>query len=369
MARRTKKEIEKDYEKIRVVVDITPVTSLWDIAEQLGLSVFAVKTSLSKHPRIAKKIMEKLEKNKEKLEAEKEDKREADNKTVLESEKKDNQDVNNKTVPESEEKEIQEVNQEVSPSEGASDFEKGFVLDASICGIENLDFILSNLCSGNSRIILTSVTIKELEKLQKFNDRDAMDARHILAMAAENQNSFHNVLIDEDLETPDDCIIKYCADNKDRVALLTSDKSMVLKSRMYGVKTEYYKQRKNPNTDTPQPQAYTHNNNNTLSVVKKIGKKLFISDFNSRGKSIYLISNGVVYTDGLREVKIGDEVYQAKKQDNFIMFNHYKIISLSAENNCKLIYTRRIYKTTDILFLPNEEYKNFLYDFKRRHDS
>ena len=42
---------------------------------------------------------------------------------------------------------------------------------------------------------------------------------------------FECVVIDETLETPDDCIIKYCAGNKSNVILFTADKTMDLKQK------------------------------------------------------------------------------------------------------------------------------------------
>ena len=263
MAKRTMNEIEKDYKKIRTVVDTTPVTSIKEIAKAVGLSESEVKTSLARHPRIECKIIAQLEKNKEALKAKKTAEKEA-----LEAQRKAEQEANRKKALESKKKERPEVAHKAVQLEETVDFDAGFVIDASITGIEELKDVLSKLCVTKAKIILTSVTIKELEKMQKFHDVEAVDARHILAMAAENQNSFHTVLIDETLETPDDCIIKYCADHKDKVALLTSDKTMALKARMYGVQTQYFKQRKN--TNPTHPMAYSYDRNNTLLTARKV---------------------------------------------------------------------------------------------------
>lgn len=43
-----------------------------------------------------------------------------------------------------------------------------YVIDASITGIKEIENILSQLCETNAKIILTSVTLKELENLQKI---------------------------------------------------------------------------------------------------------------------------------------------------------------------------------------------------------
>lgn len=108
MAKRTLNEIEKDFKRIRTVVDTTPVTSIKEIAKAVGLTESEVKTSLSKHPRIEEKILAQLEKNKE---AKKKAEHEANLKKPLKSKK------NEKT-------------------EASVDFDAGFVIDASITGTE-----------------------------------------------------------------------------------------------------------------------------------------------------------------------------------------------------------------------------------------
>ena len=349
MAKRTIHKIEKDYEIIRKVVNTTPVTSIMEIAKIVGLTESEVNTSLARHPRIEKKIMAQLKKNKEELKAKKKSDNEA-----LESPKKS-------------EKENPEVADKTVQLEETVALDLFYVIDASICGSENLQEFLSNLYQ-KAKIILTSVTLKELEKMQKFRDVYAVDARHILAMAAENPNVFYIVQIDETLEIADDCIIKYCADNKHKVALLTSDKTMALKARMYDVETLYLKQKKATNTNFTPPMEYQPDRKSTLFAARKAGDKLLISDFNTEFRSILLISNNILYKDGVQELNIGDDVFIATKKPDFMTFAHYQITSLSDKNHCKLIHSTRIYKSNDILGLPKAEYKSFMREFKRRHD-
>lgn len=348
-------EIEKDYKRIRTVVDTIPVTSIKEIAKEVGLTEREVKTSLAKHPRIEEKIMAQLDKNKKELKAKKKAKKEGQK-----PEKKDEEEANCKKALESREK--------VEQFEETADIDTRFVIDASIAGIEELEELFSNVYATNAKIILTSVTIKELEKMQKFHDDDAKAARHILAMAAENQKSFQTVLIDETVGIPDDCIIKYCADNKDNVVLLTSDKTMALKARMYGVVTQYFKRKRTSKFTTAKSMTCSYDKRNTLLSARKIGDDLVISDFNNKYRSILLISDGYEYTDGVQTLKIGDDVYLATKKPEYMTFAHYKITSLSAENNSKLIYSKRIYRESEILDLPKAGYKSFMRDFKHRHD-
>lgn len=255
-----------------------------------------------------------------------------------------------------------------------------YVIDASITGIKDIENFLSQLCETNAKIILTSVTLKELENLQKFHDAQAKDARHILAMAAENPQSFHPVLIDETIGIPDDCIIKYCADNNNRVSLLTSDKMMALKARMYNIETQYLKQEATPTAVTAYPTVfstqpnypdrsnYLGDNTATLSIVEKTGNKLYIDVFNNSHGGVLLISGNLEYTSGVHELKIGDSVYLATKKDEYITFAHYQITSLSLWNNSRLIYSKRIYKKDKIRYLPSTSYRSFMYGFMQRHD-
>ena len=250
-----------------------------------------------------------------------------------------------------------------------ADFNTEFVIDASISGIKGLRSMISFFLAKNARIILTSITINELERMQKFHTIAAVDARYLLSTAAKNPNSFYTVLIDETLETPDDCIIKYCADHKDKVTLLTADKTMTLKARMYGVQAQYFEHEKSTNFATkPMIAQQSHSKTCTLYVARKVGNKLYISNFNNHYRSVMLLSEGFEYTDGVRELKIGDDVYLATKKLDYLTFAHYRIISLSAENNCKLIYSARIRNVHNLSKLPAARYKSFMRDFKCRHD-
>lgn len=335
MTKRNANEIEKDYRRIRKIVENTSITSISKIAKELGLSEAEVRTSLNKHPRVFEKILKQLDENKKA------------HKTESQLKKKQSKDINSN--------EAQNTQEDISKKDNSY----SIVIDASITGIDNLRKILENLIQKNVKIILTSITIKELEKMQKFNDVDAFDARHILATAAENSQFFSSVLIDESAQTPDDCIIKYCAENNSDVILYTSDKTMALKARMYNIKTKYFKQTK----CVPKSAKPSYNKINTLYSANKIGNKLIISRFKSINKSILLISNGEEFTTGIHELKINDDVYVASKKPDYFTFAHYQMISLNEENNCNLVFSKRIYDTDEILKLPVKRYKTFMQDF------
>lgn len=342
--KRTQKEIEKDCKKIKEAAKTA--VSIRDIERATNLSYVEIKTTLSKHPIILKRIKEQLAINKEQAKIEKQIKKEEE--ALAKAERKSKKE--SKTINELE---------EMVPN-----VPKKYVIDASITGIKSLRDDISKICATESKIILTSTTIKELEKMQKFRDTDGIDARYILAIAAENSTSFETVLIDEKFGIPDDCIVHYCAENKESVILLTSDKTMALKARMYDVQVHYLKQDivSNNKPIMKQPNSKI----TTLFIAKRVANKLLISTFHTYTMEICVYSNGIEYKDGVKELEIGDDVFISSKKTDYITFAHYKIISLYEENNCKLIYSRRLYDYNNI-DVP-KAYKAFIKDFKVRHD-
>ena len=350
ISKRTQKEIEKDCKRLKEAAKTA--TTMKELENLTGLSYVMINTTLSKHPTIFKRIKEQLAVNKENAEAE------AQKQKELEAKAKAEEKARNIVMD-------KETKQSETVTSNKNDDISGFVIDASITGIEDLRDILSKICSTQDKLILTSVTIKELEKMQNFKNIKGNDARYLLALAAENYNSFETVLIDETLDTPDDCIIKYCADHKESVTLLTSDKTMALKARMFSVQVHYFKQTKAPtNSKTI---SNTNSKVRTLIPANRIGNKLLISNFQTHTMSIRVCSNNLEYNDGIRELNVGDDVFIATKKTDYITFAHYKMISLYAENNCELIYSKRFYDYNDI-DVPNSAYKSFIKDFKLRHD-
>lgn len=348
--KRTQKEIEKDCKRLKEAAKTAK--TMKELEDLTGLSYIMINTTLSKHPTIFKRIKEQLAVNKENaiLQAQKQKK--------LEKKAKIEEKTKNDAM-------IKETKQDEIVTSNKDDEFCGFVIDASIMGIENLRDILLKICETQAKLILTSVTIEELDRMQKFKDIQGNDARYILALAAEMSDSFINVLIDETLDTPDDCIIKYCEENKKNVTLLTADKKMALKARMYFVEVQYFKK----TTSNVNTKALSHANSKvrTLIPANRIGNKLFISNFQTYTMSIRVCSNGIEYNDGVRELNIGDDVFIATKKAEYITFAHYKMISLYAENNCRLIYSKRIYNYSDIE-VEEAVYKSFIKDFKFSHN-
>lgn len=206
--KRTKKQILEDYDRIKEAAEIA--RNVEEIAVLTELSKIMINNTLSKYPKDKEKIKNQLKENR-KREKEKQNVEKVDNK------KQEDKRERNKEMIE------------------------GYVIDASISGVTTIRDDLEKICKTNSKIILTSVTIYELEKMQSFFDINGNNARYILGIAAEREKTFKPVLIKENHEKADDNIIEYCAENKEHITLLTSDKTMTLKARMYGVKVHYMK--------------------------------------------------------------------------------------------------------------------------------
>ena len=338
MVRRTFEQIEKDEKMIRDYVASHSITSIKEIALGVNLSESQILTSIKKHPQSYAKIQHILEENRRSVKAKKESKINTlkTQKTKLE--------VSKIVQPNVEEPIVLQISSQAS----------FYVIDASITGLPNFFDVINQVLSSGAKIVLTSITLHELDNMQMFTDIQGLDARKLLDMAANSEDDFLCIRIDDTIGTPDDCIIKYCADNSNNLILITSDKYMALKARSFGVKTQFLKQ--------------SSSNRNTLYVAKKVCGKLIITTSETQYRSILVMSNGIEYKDGIYELNIGDDVYLATKKDLYLTFAHYKILSLGAENNCRLVFSRRFYTTDEINNLKVASYKSFMKDFSRNAD-
>lgn len=247
-------------------------------------------------------------------------------------------------------------NQSVTSKENC-DVLSHYVIDASITGIEGLRDQIQSILESDAIIILTTITITELEKLQCTNDVQGNDANFILSLAAKDAKNFECITIDETLGTPDDCIVKYCADHADEVILLTADRTMALKARAYDVETQYLQHHFNAQKEA------TNNRMYTLYSAKKIAGKLVITLHTHDYRSIWLLSGEDQFKRGTHELKVGDDIYIATRKPDFMTFAHYRILSLESENNSELIFSYRIYEKKDIKEMPLASYKTFLREF------
>lgn len=242
-----------------------------------------------------------------------------------------------------------------------------FVIDASVTSVKNIRAVLKKICEDSDleefKILLTSVTIRELQMLQKTKDSDGYDARYILNHAIDHGESYRLVQISEDERTPDDCIVKYCTEYKKSVILLTSDKEMALNAKMKDVPVLFFKQQENKN----QPKA--HNGIVSLYPTRKIGNQLFTGEMQTAKRSMLVMTeDGKEYSQNICELHVGDDILIASLKDDCLIFVHYKLISLATENNAQTIFSRRYYATDEIDNLENDKYQEFLRGFIKKHN-
>jgi rRNA-processing protein FCF1 len=263
------------------------------------------------------------------------------------------------------------------------EFTCGFVVDASIMKLDGADIFLNRLLTTKGKIILTSMTIKELDKMQSFEDEQAIHTRHFLARAASEPELFICVQIDETIGIPDDCIIAYCRQHRDKVTLLTGDKVMALKARSYPrpIQVQYFaandsldEQKEKPDTKGSQSASDSANKWNkqykicTLIPAEKYNGKLQIFEFENTTQSIRVTSNGKHYSSGPYELHIGDDILIATQKSAFITFAHYRVISLSETNNCETIFSKQLPLDSPLTSIRNSNYLSFLRKFMEVHN-
>lgn len=245
----------------------------------------------------------------------------------------------------------------------------GFVIDTSICGIDNplalLEELTKSIDGTNRKIILTNVTIDELDSLQKRSNQNSKIARAILTAATNDRKHYKPIEIDTSFELADDCILNFCKEHKDTVILLTADKGMHLKAVAMSIETHYYQ-------SLAQPKEYKKSSIKTLYPTTRDCEKLLLATtFNPISTAFRVCSRGIEYNiteaNGPHELHVGDDVLIAKNKGNYISLTHFRIISLYDSDNCELVYTKRIYSSQDVVQL-DAFYKSFIKDFKHsRH--
>ena len=348
MGRRSQNQIELDCKRIQEAAKTA--SSMKEIGEKTGLTQSEIRTSLSKHPRITKKVQKQVEENKVAAELEAMKKEKAQLKGGKPEEKKPD------------EKAIPQANK-------ALDFEMGFVIDTSMAGVDAIHDLLCKICATDAKVILTSIVRQELNKMQLAKkDYLSEQAIRILSMAANRPEKFCNVLIDETLPTPDDCIVKYCADNKKRVVLLTADKNMALDAREQSIKVEFFKRGFKHVKSLSRLSKKDKTDVRTLYPARRIGNKLIIMEMQGFTRDICVCSGGNESVDGIVELRVGDDVLIASKKTDCITLAHYKMLTVYEEDNCKQIFFRKFYNYDEIDTLSNESYKKFAKAFWNKHN-
>ena len=246
-----------------------------------------------------------------------------------------------------------------------SDNISGFVIDTSISGVPDVTVLLEELAKSidgsNDKIILTSVVYKELDRLQKRNVENSRNARAILTLANTDKEHYKFVQINSSSDLADDNILRFCEEHRNSVILLTADKTMNIDAEAKSVKTYFFK--------LPVKPKKVPSKIRTLYNTKRKSEKLYLTTtFDSVSTAYRVRSNGIEYdvkvTRGPKELHIGDDVLVAKNKGYYISLTHFRVISLYENNNCEIIYYKRIYNSKDLQQLKSAFYKSFIKDFK-----
>lgn len=244
----------------------------------------------------------------------------------------------------------------------------GFVIDTSICGVDNPKALferlikLSDSSGCKKKIILTTVTIDELDRLQKQSVQNSEKARAILTAAANDRKHYLSVKINTSYKLADDCVLHFCLKHKSSVTLLTADKAMYLKALAMSIDTCYYK-------TAPSDLGHLEGGIRTLYPTRRNAEKLLLtSNFDSVSTAIRVLSNGFEYDISkiktpIHELHIGEDVLVAKNKGSYISFYDFRMISLYDQENCEIVYYGQIHSSQDISSLPKASYKNFIRDF------
>ena len=244
--KRTQKEIEKDLSRIKAAAQTA--CSIQEVVRQTQLSTSQVNTTLAKHPIVLKRVMNQLKENQEARNQEAKGQKEA------------------------------QLSREIQTTR--------FVIDASITNCQEMEDILAMICATGAKIVITSITLIELDRLKIRDTLEGRNSRAISRMALEKPNSFELTMI-ERTSSPDASIISYCR-LQDGVTLLSNDNNMLLSARMH--KVDAYK------VDQYFPSAKKG------TAHQEHHKK---SGFDSEGNYKKSFSDCITWMNGLPYVKLG----------------------------------------------------------------
>lgn len=230
-----------------------------------------------------------------------------------------------------------------------------YVIDASLCGRDDIPKIIENILSENKKIIITSITLEELDRLQ-FKSHDSISvagARYILRIAAEDQkNMFKLQLVNRDYTLADDCIIEYCIENTS-CCLLTSDKVMALKARVFGVESIFYPfEEKTINTNIVKFKT-AQNNLETLPYSEFKNGKLWLNGNKINNSTIYqlCIDNNFKPMKRNYRISVGSILFEAKHiKDRIWGISKYVVVNETVDNNAEKVFFKEIAFLDDYSF-------------------
>lgn len=262
---------------------------------------------------------------------------------------------------------------------------KGFLIDASISDCPCLKELLNKLVKQNMRIIITSISLNEFDKLQQSNDiakqESSKGARYVLSRALADRDHFSVVLIDSKYALADDSILQYCIDQKD-LGLITADKVMAFKADMFKIPKIFLTKTQTKAPAIPEwinPKANSKQLKNMSGMLKFIGGQYFLD---REGESYY--SRRYIYkkgskTDSERNYNIplpiaaGDEIItiSADVKQNMLHLEHVVMRNPSLpDENGYIVYKAKFSLDEDLsqTTFPDARYSTLLKAYREDLD-
>lgn len=254
-------------------------------------------------------------------------------------------------------------------------FRKRVVIDASICSLENFYTIWASIYEKR-KIVLTTVTMRELERLQEFaDDNQSAHARFVLREASEEPKNFLFKVINENFALNDEKIINYCRHHRRTVILLTADKWMSVDARARKINVKYIshplarssetdsEQKKISSSEMMDKDCIVEEKQDDTTETTTFEKKevlqeespkevitfyplrnikqnnMFLPYMHGQKSSYFVSVNGKQYSDRSAELKLGYYILVVKKkEDGNLLLDEYKITAIRRENNAQRIY-------------------------------
>ena len=354
MAKRTSYEVERDVKLIKEAS--VNVSSFEELSKITGLSLSMINTSLSKHPIVYNRIKREIRERANKISCAR--KEEATLKASTE-------DVSNTKKNESYGIFIPNL-----PSN------KVVVIDTSIAGVGRM----INLLRVQKEVIILDVVIRELKGIKDSTKKSKSGASQLLYEIAKGNKPFISASANEIFSKVDDTIINYCARRKDVVILFTADQEMAALARGKGVIVFYFERKPIQIECIPvlnENDVATTNQGNTKEfsgaecstvtqydgIEYKAGKlHIRVKDIPNK-KFVAVCSNDNFYRNADVYLHIGDDILIAKRKDDYFSFAHFKVTSLGKYNNCKLVYTAKLYNKEQVNLLPDTRYISLMREF------
>lgn len=213
--------------------------------------------------------------------------------------------------------------------------------------------ILTCQYKGVTKIFVKG-TLDALRISKKANNQAGKNSVRIIDLLYSNPTEYKTIPVEKGIGYVES-IINYCREHSNSV-LLTADKLKCIEVRMYGrdytllqavIESEEIQ---NEHRITTLNSATIINGN---LEIKNLQTSKRIMEIYRKGNKIEPIKNKI-------ELQLGDDIFLCSfKKINYFTFIHYRVIKKANQNNVRCIFSKRIYTSEQINYLP-EAYRAFV---------